>query len=125
MKIAIATDQDFVSSHFGCCPAFTIVNIEDGRIRDTFIIPNPGCQHEYWADLFFRNSIKHLIVGNMGSKAQSVLKWRGIDIILGVEGRIDDVVRRFAQGELRGDAKSGQGDCDSLSAAACRHSPRV
>jgi predicted Fe-Mo cluster-binding NifX family protein len=95
------------------------VNIEDGRIRDTFIIPNPGCQHAYWADLFFRNSIKHLIVGNMGPQAQSVLKWWGIDIIFGVEGRIDDVVRRFAQGELRPQTKSGRRGCDALSANVC------
>jgi len=30
MRIAIATDQDFVASGFGCCPACTIVNVEGG-----------------------------------------------------------------------------------------------
>ncbi len=70
MRIAIATDQDFVSQHFGCAPAFTIVELEEGRIRSTFIIPNPGCQHAFWADLFCRDSIKHLIAGAMGDNAQ-------------------------------------------------------
>ena len=29
-----------------------------------YIIPNPGLRHEYWAELFCRNAIKYLIVGN-------------------------------------------------------------
>jgi len=119
MRIAIATDQDFVSSHFGCAPACTIVEIEGDRIRETFIIPNPGCRHEYWGELFCRKSIKTVIAGNMGSHAKAVLRGCGIDLLLGVEGRLEDVVRRFLAGELRpnptlGEAASGpavKSDC--------------
>lgn len=101
MRIAVATDQDFVASHFGCCPACTIVDIEGGQIRETLIIPNPGCHHAFWGDLFCRNSIKTLITGNMGTQAKSVLRGFGIDLILGVEGPFKEAVRRFIDGELR------------------------
>jgi predicted Fe-Mo cluster-binding NifX family protein len=100
MKIAIATDQDFVSAHFGCSPAFTIVDVEGGNILSTLTIPNPGCQHAFWADLFCRNSIRHVIAGAMGANAQAVIRGCGVDVIVGVEGRLDDVVRRFAAGTL-------------------------
>ena len=118
MRIAIATDQDFVASGFGCCPACTIMDIEEGNIRETFIIPNPGSKHEYWAELFCRNSIKHLIVGKIGLHARSVMNWWGIEVIAGIQGQIDDVVHRFARGELGSEAQSDPGDCGSISATA-------
>jgi predicted Fe-Mo cluster-binding NifX family protein len=107
MRIAIATDEDFVSQHFECAPAFTIVGLEEGRIRGTFIIPNPGCQHAFWADLFFRNSIKHLIAGAMGDNAQAVIRGCGVDVILGVQGRLEEVVKRFLDGSLAANTKPG------------------
>ena len=118
MRIAIATDQDFVASGFGCCPACTIMDIEEGNIRETFIIPNPGSKHEYWAELFCRNSIKHLIVGKIGAHAMSVMNWWGVEVIAGIQGQLDDVVRRFACGDLRSGAQSEPGDCGSISATA-------
>ena len=96
MRIALATDQDCVSQHFGCAPAFTIVDLDEGRIRSTFTIPNPGCQHAFWADLFCRNSVKHVIAGAMGANAQAV-----------IQGRIEDVVKRFAEGSFTADTKAG------------------
>jgi predicted Fe-Mo cluster-binding NifX family protein len=107
MRIALATDQDCVSQHFGCAPAFTIVELDGGRIRESFTIPNPGCQHAFWADLFCRNSVKHLIAGAMGANAQAVIRGCGVDIILGVQGRIEDVVKLFAEGALAADTQTG------------------
>jgi predicted Fe-Mo cluster-binding NifX family protein len=100
MRIAIATEEDFVASGFGCSPAFTIVSVEEGKIRETFVIPNSGMKHEYWAELFFRNGIKHIIVGAMGAHARSIMQWHGIEVMSGVEGNIEDVVRRFSEGKL-------------------------
>ena len=100
MKIAVATDQDFVASGFGCCPFCSIVDIEDGQIRETLLIPNPGASHSFWADLFVRNSIKFVIAGSMGPTARSVMLEKGVQPVLGVRGQVDDVVRRFAAGEF-------------------------
>jgi len=107
MRIAIATDQDYVSQDFGCAPAFTIVEMEEGRMRGTFIIPNPGCLPAFWADLFFRNSIKHVIAGAMGDNAEAVIRGSGVDVILGVQGSLEDVVKRFLDGSLAADTKPG------------------
>lgn len=104
MRIAIATDQDAVAKGFGCCPFVMIAAVEDGRIRETLLIPNTGAGHEFWADLFFRNSIKFVIAGSMGPTARSTMLGWGIQPVLGVSGAIDDVVRQFAAGELRHDS---------------------
>ena len=42
MRIAISTDGGTVSAHFGRCPAFTIVDIEDGKVLHKEEISNPG-----------------------------------------------------------------------------------
>jgi predicted Fe-Mo cluster-binding NifX family protein len=118
MRIAIATEQDFVSSEFGGCPFCTIVDIEDEKIRETLIVPNPGYQQAFWTELLCRNSIRHLIVGNMESRAQSELRWRGIDVIAGVEGRIDEVVRRFSRGEFHPSAESHRGGGEAFPSPA-------
>jgi len=119
MKIAIATDQDFVASGFGCCPFCSIVDIEDGRIRESLLIPNPGASHSFWADLFVRNSIKFVIAGSMGPTARSVMIGKGIQPVLGIKGQVDDVVRRFAAGELGVDVQT---DDEHVTACCeCKH----
>ncbi|MBU1147322.1 MAG: dinitrogenase iron-molybdenum cofactor, partial [Candidatus Omnitrophica bacterium] len=44
MKIAISTDGDLVSEHFGRCPTFTIVDIEDSEVKNKELVSNPGHQ---------------------------------------------------------------------------------
>ena len=45
MRIAVSTDGDQVSAHFGRCPSFTIVEIEDGKVSKKEVVDNPG--HQY------------------------------------------------------------------------------
>ena len=42
MKIAISTDGNYVSAHFGRCPSFTIAEIQDSKIIKKELIDNPG-----------------------------------------------------------------------------------
>jgi predicted Fe-Mo cluster-binding NifX family protein len=116
MKLAIATEQDSVASGFGCSPFCMIVDIEDGQIRDTLLIPNPGGNHAFWADLFVRNSIKFVIAGSMGPTARAIMTGHGIQPVLGIKGPIDEVVRRFVAGEL---APRAAGSDDAAHADAC------
>ncbi len=107
MKIAITTDQDFVSSCFGCCPACTLYDVEAGKIRNTFVVPNPCWSHREWADFLERNAVSCLIVGNIGTNARAVLRWRGIRVISGVEGPVSEVIDHYLTGSLR----FGDTDC--------------
>ena len=42
MKIAISTDGGYVSAHFGRCPSFTIMEVEDSKLVGKEEIDNPG-----------------------------------------------------------------------------------
>jgi predicted Fe-Mo cluster-binding NifX family protein len=100
MRIAIAADQDFVASCFGCCPACMIVDLEGAEICRTVVIPNAGWSHKYWADLLERNSVACLITGQIGTNALGVIRWRGVEVISGVKGPIDDVVKKYVSGAI-------------------------
>ncbi len=116
MRIAIATDQDFVSSCFGCTPDCTVVEIEGGQIRRTFVVPNPGWSHRIWADFLERNAVACLIVGNIGANARAVLKWRGIPVVSGAQGSIDTIVAKYLEGTIA----ASDGTCAE---PGCGHSP--
>jgi predicted Fe-Mo cluster-binding NifX family protein len=120
MKIAIATDEDHVAPGFGCAPFCSIVEVEGDQIRDCLLIPNPGGSHAFWADLFFRNSIRFVIAGSMGSTARSIMLGRGIQPVLGVKGPLDDVVRRFAAGGLRVDPATAADTAHADACCACK-----
>ena len=44
MRVAIATEGDFISAHFGRCPVFTIVDFENGKVVKKVELSNPGHQ---------------------------------------------------------------------------------
>ena len=44
MRVAISTDRDVVSAHFGRCPSFTIVDVENGEVVGKEVVENPGHQ---------------------------------------------------------------------------------
>jgi predicted Fe-Mo cluster-binding NifX family protein len=120
MRIAVTTDQDFVSSCFGCTPDCTVIDIESGRISRTFIIPNPGWSHRSWADFLERNAVDCLIVGNIGDNARAILKWRGIRVLSGVRGNLDTVVERYLEGSIPASDENPASLGCGLSPAGCR-----
>ena len=36
MKIAVASDGNFVSGHFGHCESFTLYEADDGKVKNKF-----------------------------------------------------------------------------------------
>ena len=56
MKIAISTDNGQVSAHFGRCPEFTVVEIENGKVLSKEVI----AQESRWRS--FLDHVQLLIV---------------------------------------------------------------
>jgi predicted Fe-Mo cluster-binding NifX family protein len=119
MKIAISTESGFVSAHFGRCPAYTLVEIEDGRILQRSEIPNPGHQPGFLPVYLSQMGVNAIIAGGMGPRAQGLFAEKNIQTIIGVQGRVDEVIERFLRQEL----EAGQDLCDHghHQDGACRH----
>ncbi|MBN2206065.1 MAG: hypothetical protein JW742_01555 [Candidatus Aminicenantes bacterium] len=108
MKIAVSTDQGYVSAHFGRCPSYTIVEIEDGRIVGRQEISNPGHQPGFLPRFLSERGVGVIIAGGMGPRAQDLFSEKNIQTIIGVQGPVDEVVQKFLRREL----ESGQDLCD-------------
>ena len=107
MKIAISTDGDFVSGHFGRCPEFTLLDIEKGKVIKRDVIDNPGHHPGFLPQFLKEKGVNTIIAGGMGMKAQELFREAGIDPVLGVEGKIQDIIDKLLAGALKG----GQSIC--------------
>ncbi len=124
MKIAISTEGDSVSMHFGRCPSFTIVDIESGKLISKSSLNNPG--HEMGAIPKFLNEhgVNCIVAGGMGGRAQTFFQEFNIETVIGANGKIDDVIEKLKKGSLEGGesaCKPGDGKGYGLDKTDCDH----
>jgi predicted Fe-Mo cluster-binding NifX family protein len=100
MKLAISTDQGYVSAHFGRCQSYTIVEIDEGQLLSREEIPNPGHQPGFLPEYLSEKGINSIIAGGMGPRAQGLFAQKNIETIIGIQGTIDDIIEKFLKQEL-------------------------
>ena len=124
MLIAISTDGDFVSGHFGRCPEFTLVDIEDGKVKDKEVIGNPGHHPGFLPQFLKEKGVGYIIAGGMGMRAKELFKQAEIEPILGIEGKIQDIIDRLLAGKLEGGeniCSPGAGKGYGIDKSECEH----
>ena len=124
MRIAISTDGDFVSPHFGRCPSFTIVDIENDKVAKKEVVDNPGHQPGFIPQFLHERGVNCIIAGGMGMRATGFFNELGIQAIVGVNGRIDEVIEKLQKGTLEGGeslCKPGSGKGYGLDKTECDH----
>ena len=102
MKIAISTDSDEVCAHFGRAPQFTFITIEGNKLIERKVISNPGHSVGSIPQFINEQGGVCMIAGGMGGRAVQFFNQYGIDVIVGVTGKIDDVIRKILDGTLEG-----------------------
>ena len=124
MKIAISTDGDYVSPHFGRCPHFTILDIENDKLIKKEAIPNPGHSPGLIPQFLHERGIKAIIAGGMGMRATGFFNELGIETIVGISGKIDEVIDQLLKGILKGGeslCKPGSGRGYGVEKTECDH----
>ena len=125
MKTAISTDGSFVSAHFGRCPSFTLIDIEEGKITRKDVIDNPGHQPGAIPQFLRQKGVECIICGGMGERAKGFFDEFGIQAIVGINGKVDEVIEKLIKGELEGGeslCKPGAGKGYGLDKEECDHS---
>jgi len=102
MKIAISTDGEFVSAHFGRCPAFTLVEIEENKVINRETIANPGHHPGFLPSFLAEKGVEYIICGGMGQRAQGMFAENQIKPVVGVQGKVHDVTDKLLKGQLKG-----------------------
>ena len=124
MKVAISTDGNQVSAHFGRCPEFTLVEVTKGKLSNRRIIANPGHQPGLIPQFLARQGVECIVCGGMGIRAAGFFDELGIQTIVGVSGSIEDVLKSLEKGTLRGGeslCKPGAGKGYGVEKTICDH----
>ena len=124
MKTAISTDGDYVSAHFGRCPSYTIFDAENSKILNKERVDNPGHQPGFIPQFLHEKGVECIIAGGMGMRAQNLFKDFNIKTILGISGKIDDVIEEIKNNTLKGGeslCKPGAGKGYGLDKTECDH----
>jgi predicted Fe-Mo cluster-binding NifX family protein len=125
LKIAISTDNNSVSEHFGRCPEFTVIIIENKQIIEQKIIDNPGHQPGFLPEFLAKLGVQAIIAGGMGQRALDLFAQQNIKPILGISGKIEDVIKQLLEDRLVGGESScspGVGKGYGLDKTECTHS---
>lgn len=108
MKIGIAAENNCVSEHFGHCEGFAIYELENNLVKSKHFLSNPGHQPGFLPRYLYEQGINIIISGGIGGGAIQLFNEKGIEIITGVSGNIDDIINNF----IKGDLQSSQSICD-------------
>ena len=94
-RVAIATDGNGVSSHFGHCEKYSVYHIRNKEILHQEIILNPGHEPGKLPRLLASCGVTHVLAGGMGMKAVQLFEDQGIHVITGISGPVDMVIVDF------------------------------
>ena len=127
MKIAVSLEEDnglasVVAMHFGRCPYYGFVDVENGEIKDAQIKKNPFFDsHEpgQVPQFIAQEKADVMIAGGMGGRAIDWFNQLGVKAVTGASGILDEVIKSY----LSGAEFSGKSPCKDENSGDCgKHS---
>lgn len=101
MKIAVASEYEVVTEHFGHCVNFNIFEAEDNRIVKSESIANPGHRPGFLPNFLNDMGVNVIISGGMGAGAIEIFNEKGIEVITGANGNAKTAAELYLQGKLK------------------------
>ena len=101
MKIAVASEKEIVTEHFGHCENFNIFDVEEDKIVKSESIPNPGHRPGFLPNFLNDKGVNVIISGGMGGGAVDIFNEKGIEVITGARGNAKTAAEQYLQGILK------------------------
>lgn len=116
MKIAVASENEMVTGHFGHCINFNIYEAQDKKIINIESIPNPGHKPGFLPNFLNDMGVNTIISGGMGAGAIDIFNEKGIEVIVGASGNARVAAEQYIQGMLQSTGSvchdhQHEGDC--------------
>jgi predicted Fe-Mo cluster-binding NifX family protein len=108
MRIAFAAEDNngldsVISHHFGRCPYYVLVDVEDSEIGEVQVIDNPYyAQHQpgMVPGFIHSHNAEVMISGGMGRRAIAFFQEYGIKTATGAGGTVKSSLEKYMGGEL-------------------------
>jgi predicted Fe-Mo cluster-binding NifX family protein len=112
MRIAVSADNkngldSVVSPHFGRCPHFVLVDLDDHEVTEVQEVDNPYYGHHQPGQvpaLIDSLGANVMLTGGMGGRAIMFFQQFGIEGVTGAYGTVRQSVERYLGGQLKGAA---------------------
>jgi predicted Fe-Mo cluster-binding NifX family protein len=112
MRIAVSADNkngldSVVSPHFGRCPHFVLVDLDDHDVTEVQEVDNPYYGHHQPGQvpaLIDSLGANVMLTGGMGGRAIMFFEQFGIEGVTGAYGTVRQSVERYLGGQLKGAA---------------------
>lgn len=101
MKIAVASENEMVTGHFGHCEGFSIFEAENNQIIKSETIPNPGHKPGLLPKFLNDMGVNVVISGGMGGGAIAIFNEKNIEVIVGAKGHVKTAAKQYLQGNLK------------------------
>lgn len=101
MKIAVATDNNKVTQHFGHCADYNLYLVENDKIIEEKVVPNPGHEPGFLPRFLGDLGVTVIISGGMGGKAVEIFNAQGIEVVIGANGASKNAAQDFLDGKLK------------------------
>ena len=101
MRIAVASDGNKVSGHFGHCEGFNLYEVEDKNIIESTFIQNPGHKPGFLPKYLAEQNVDVIIAGGMGERAQTLFNENNIEVVVGAIGDSEEAAKSFVSGNLQ------------------------
>ena len=110
MRIAVSSEDNSgldstVSAHFGRCPFYILVDVEDGRVLETQAVANPYYDSHVPGAVpqFIREQgADVMIAGGMGARAVQLFQQFGVEAVTGAQGTVRQALEGYLDGSLGG-----------------------
>jgi ATP-binding protein involved in chromosome partitioning len=111
VRYAIPMSGGVVSTHFGHCEQFALINADEKKkqILSKELVPSPGHQPGLLPEWLAGQGVSVVIASGIGSRAQSLFRQNRIEVVIGaLESDPEKAVLSYLDGNL------GTGDniCD-------------
>ena len=101
MKIAVASEKEMVTEHFGHCEGFMIFDAENNQIVKSETIANPGHKPGFLPNFLADRDVNVIISGGMGGGAVEIFNERNIEVIVGAKGNAKAAAEAYLEGSLK------------------------
>lgn len=103
MKLAVASNGNICSEHFGHCEGFHIYEIKNNNIINKTFLKSPIHTPTALPLFLVEQKIDTIVATGMGMGAQKIFKENNIEIIVGASGDVDDLANQYILKNLTSD----------------------